>query len=53
MKTAKEIIEHLENEMVYCMEMHEEAKGKDATDALQYIIQAVTIEALLAEIKGQ
>ena len=51
MKTAKEIIEYLENEMVYCMEMHEDAKGKDATDALQYIIQAVTIEALLAEIK--
>lgn len=51
MKTAKEIIEYLENEMVYCMEMHQESKGKDATDALQYIIQAVTIEALLEEIK--
>ena len=52
MKTTKEIIKYLENEMAYCLEMHEESKGKDATDALQYIIQAVTIEALLDEIKG-
>ena len=51
MKTATEIIKHLENEHLYCMEMYEESKGKSATDALQYIIQAVTIEALLDEIK--
>ena len=51
MKTAKEIIEYLEKEMAYCLHMHQESKGKDATDALQYIIQAVTIEALLVEIK--
>lgn len=50
MKTAEEIIEHLENEMAYCLEMHKESKGTDAMDALQYMIQAVTIEALLAEI---
>lgn len=51
MKTAKEIIKHLENEMVYCLEMYEESKGVDAMDSLQYIIQASTIEALLEEIK--
>jgi len=50
MKTAEEIVEYLEKEMAYCLEMHKESKGKDATDALQYIIQAVTIEALLEEI---
>jgi hypothetical protein len=50
MKTTKEIIEYLEKEMAYCLQMHKECK--DATDALQYIIQAVTIEALLEEIKA-
>jgi hypothetical protein len=52
MKTAKEIIEYLENEMAYCLEMHKESKGKDSMDALQYLIQAATIEGLLDEIKG-
>lgn len=51
MKTVTEIIKHLENEYLYCMEMHKESKGEDAADALQYLIQACTIEALLAEIK--
>jgi len=51
MKTAEEIVEYLEKEMAYCLEMHKESKGTDATDALQYLIQAVTIEALLAEVK--
>ena len=51
MKTVEEIIKHLENEMAYCFEMHKESKGKDATDALQYLIQAYTIESLLSEIK--
>ena len=51
MKTTEEIIEYLEKEHLHCMEMHNEAKGHDAMDALQYIIQAATIEALLAEIK--
>lgn len=51
MKTAKEIIKHLENEQAYCLEMHTESKGKDEMDALQYLIQAATIETLLEEIK--
>jgi len=50
MKNTKEIIEYLEKEMAYCLQMHKESN--DATDALQYIIQAATIEALLAEIKA-
>ena len=52
MKNAAEIIKFLENEHLYCMEMYKESQGKDATDALQYIIQAATIEALLNEIKA-
>lgn len=53
MKTAKEIIEYLEKEYALCLEMHKKSKGQDAADALQYLIQAVTIEALLEEVKGQ
>jgi hypothetical protein len=52
MKTVEEIIEYLEAEKAYCFEMHESYRGKDATNALQYIIRAVTIEGLLADIKG-
>jgi len=51
MKTAEEIIEYLENEQAYCHEMHKEMQGKDSMKALEYIIRAVTIEGLLAEIK--
>ena len=51
MKTVEEVVEYLENEMAYCLEMHNERKGKDAMDALQYLIQACTIERLLEEIK--
>lgn len=50
MKTAKEIIQFLEKEHLYCMEMHLESEDK--MDALQYLIQAATIEALLNEIKA-
>ena len=50
MKTTAEIIKFLENEHLYCMEMHKESEDK--MDALQYLIQAVTIEALLNEIKA-
>lgn len=51
MKTVKEIIAHLENERAYCESMYEAYREKDAEEALQYIIRAVTIESLLADIK--
>lgn len=51
MKTVEEIIVYLENEVAYCLEMHESYRGKDPANALQYIIRAATIEGLLAEIK--
>ena len=51
MKTVEEIIEYLENEKAYCFEMHEEYRGRDAENSFQYLIRAVTIEGLLAEIK--
>lgn len=51
MKTVKEIVEYLENECAYCFEMHEEYRGKDAANSFQYLLRAVTIEGLLAEIR--
>ena len=51
MKTVNEIIEYLENEQAYCFEMHESYRGKDAANALQYLIRATTIAGLLAEVK--
>ena len=52
MKTVAEVIRYLEKKYSYCMKMYEESKGQDAMDALQYLIQASTIEALLDEIKA-
>lgn len=52
MKNVEDVIEYLENEVAYCMEMHEEYRGKDAANSFQYLLRAVTIEGLLAEIKG-
>lgn len=51
MKTVEEIVTHMENEIAYCYEMHEEYRGKDAANSFQYLLRAVTIEGLLAEIK--
>lgn len=51
MKTVNEIITYMENEIAYCFEMHEYYRGKDAANSLQYLIRAITIEGLLAEIK--
>lgn len=51
MKTVEEIIEYLENEKEYCFRMHESYNGKDAANAFQYLLRAVTIEGLLADIK--
>ena len=51
MKTIEEIVVYLENEAAYCFEMHESYRGKDAANSFQYLLRAVTIEGLLAEIK--
>lgn len=52
MKTAKEIITMLENELAETYELYDEAKGKDSAQALVYIMKATTIEQLLDEIKN-
>lgn len=51
MKTAEQIIEYLEMELAEAYEMHDQAKGKDATQAFAYLLKATTILHLLEEIK--
>ena len=52
MKTAEEIIEILENELAEAYELYDQFKGKDAAQALAFILKATTIEQLLDEIKN-
>lgn len=52
MKTPEEIIALLEGELAEAYELHEQARGKDAAQALAYLIKASTIEHLLEEIKN-
>lgn len=51
MKTAEEIIAYLEAELADTYELHDATKGKDAAQALAYLIKATTILQLLEEIK--
>lgn len=51
MKTADEIIAFLESELAEASEMHKQAKGKNAQEALFYLIKANTITDLLEGIK--
>ncbi len=51
MKTAEEIIAYLEAELAEAYEMYDQAKGKDAQQALCQIMKATTILHLLEEIK--
>ena len=51
MKTVEEIIEYLENEKTYCLDMHKNYRESDPALSFQYLVSAVTITGLLAEIK--
>jgi hypothetical protein len=53
MKTAEEIVAYMEAELAEAYEMHEAARGKDAQEALFYILKATTITHLLEEIKAE
>lgn len=50
MKTAEEIIAYIEAENAEAHELHDQAKGKDATQAFAYILKATTLTHLLEEI---
>ena len=51
MKTAQEIIAYLEAELTEAYELHDAAKGKDATQAFAHLIKATVITHLLEEIQ--
>ena len=51
LKTAEEIIAYMEAELAEAFELHDEAKGKDAQEALFYNLKALFITHLLEEIK--
>ena len=51
MKTAAEIVAYLEAELAEAFELYDQAKGKNAQEALFYHIKATTIIYLLEEIK--
>ena len=51
MKTAEEIIRFLEAELAEACELHDQAKGKDAQQALAYLLKATIITHILDEIK--
>lgn len=49
--TTEEIIRYLEGELAEAYELHDQAKGKNAQEALYYIIKATIITHLLEEIR--
>ena len=50
METVEEIISYMEAELAESYELHDQAKGKDAHEALFYLLKATTILHLLEEI---
>lgn len=50
MKAAKEIIIYIEAEIKEAHELHDQYKGKDASQAFVYILKATTLTHLLEEI---
>ena len=53
MKTTEEIIAYREAELAEAYELHDQAKGKDAQEALFYNLKAMFITHLLEEIKAE
>lgn len=51
MKTVQEVISYLEKEIEEAHELHDEAKGKDAQQALFYILKATILLHVIEEIK--
>ena len=51
MKTAEEIIGYLQAELADAYESHDQARGKDAQEALFYMIKATIITHILEDIK--
>lgn len=52
MRSYEEIVNFLESELSEAYELHDQARGKDAQEALYHIIKASVITHLLEEIKA-
>ena len=52
MKTAEEIIAYVEAELAEAIELHEQARGKDAAQAHANLLKAYIISELLDNIKA-
>ena len=53
MRSCEEIVNFLELELAEAHELHDQARGKDAQEALYQIIRASVITHLLEEVKEQ
>ena len=53
MKTVEEIIDYLQRELAEAYELHDEAKGKDPSQAFAFLMKATVIVHLLEEIKDE
>lgn len=53
MRSYEEIVNFLESELAEAYELHEQARGKDAQEALYQIIRVSVLTHLLEEIKEQ
>ena len=51
MKTVEDIIAFLQAELAEAYELHDQAKGKDAQEALFHMIRATVITHILEEIE--
>lgn len=50
MKTAEEITNYIKAEIEESHELHDQAKGKDASQAFAYLLKATVLTQLLEEI---
>ena len=51
MKTAEDVIAYLQAELAEAYELHDQAKGRDAQEALFHMIRATVIMHILEEIE--
>lgn len=53
MKTVEEITNYIEAEIAESHELHDQAKGKDASQAFAYLLKATVLTQLLEEITNE
>lgn len=53
LKTVEEITNYIEAEIAESHELHDQAKGKDASQAFAYLLKATVLMQLLEEITSE